>query len=46
LPDAQGKSIVLVDDLYTTGATVHSAAETLKSAGATRIGVLTFSRTI
>ena len=44
--DVEGKSVVLIDDLFTTGATVHSAAETLKTAGATRVGVLTFSITI
>ena len=44
--DVEGKSIVLVDDLYTTGATVHSAAKTLKTASASRVGVLTFSITI
>ncbi len=44
--EVEGKSVVLVDDLFTTGATVHSAAETLKSAGAARVGALTFSITI
>ena len=44
--DAEGKAIVLIDDLYTTGATLNSAAETLKNAGASRVGVLTFSITI
>jgi ComF family protein len=44
--DAQGKSIVLVDDLFTTGATVHNAAQALKAAGAAKVGVLTFSITI
>ena len=44
--DVESKSILLIDDLYTTGATVHSAAETLKSAGAARVGVLTLSITI
>ena len=43
--DIEGKSIVLIDDLYTTGATVHCAAEVLKTAGAARVGVLTFSLT-
>jgi ComF family protein len=43
--DVEGKSVLLIDDLYTTGATLHSAAETLKSAGAARVGVLTFSIT-
>jgi ComF family protein len=45
LSGIDGKSIVLIDDLYTTGATVHSAAQTLKAAGAARICVLTLSIT-
>ena len=44
--DLAGKSVVLIDDLFTTGATVHSAAENLKKAGAARVGVLTLSITI
>ena len=44
--DVEGKTVVLIDDLYTTGATVHSAAEVLKTAGAARVCVLTFSITI
>jgi ComF family protein len=44
--DVEGKSVILVDDLYTTGATVNAAAETLKNAGAVNVAVLTFSITI
>ena len=44
--DVEGKTVVLIDDLYTTGATVHNAAEVLKTAGAARVGVLTFCMTI
>jgi competence protein ComFC len=44
--EVQGKNIVLIDDLYTTGATVNSAASALKNAGAARVGVLTFSITM
>jgi competence protein ComFC len=44
--DIEGKTIILVDDLYTTGATVHWAAEALKQAGALRVGVLTFAVTV
>jgi len=40
------KTIILVDDLLTTGATVESAAATLKMAGAARVAVLTFSVTL
>ncbi|MGN7294795.1 ComF family protein [Rhizobium sp. SAFR-030] len=38
-----GKRVVLVDDVYTTGATVASAARALKRAGATEVTVLTFA---
>jgi len=44
--DVAGKNIVLIDDLFTTGATAHSAAEALKTAGAGKVGVLTFSITV
>jgi len=40
-PEVDGKTIVLVDDLFTTGATVHHAALSLKQAGAARVCVLT-----
>jgi len=38
--------IVLVDDVYTTGATVNAAASALRRAGARRVEVVTFARTI
>ncbi|MDX6510588.1 MAG: hypothetical protein QOE36_92 [Gaiellaceae bacterium] len=38
--------LVLVDDVYTTGATVNAAASALRRAGARRIEVVTFARTI
>jgi predicted amidophosphoribosyltransferase len=37
-------SIVLVDDVYTTGATVSAAAGALRAAGATTVQVVTFAR--
>ncbi|QRM53412.1 ComF family protein [Sinorhizobium sp. BG8] len=39
-----GKRIVLVDDVYTTGATVSSISRVLKRAGAREVVVLTFAR--
>jgi predicted amidophosphoribosyltransferase len=38
--------VCLVDDVYTTGATVNAAASTLRKAGAKRVEVVTFARTI
>lgn len=42
--DTQGKRILLIDDVMTTGATVNECALTLKEAGASLIGVLTVGR--
>ncbi len=39
----QGKSILLVDDIYTTGATVDVCSRLLKENGAENVYVLTFS---
>jgi ComF family protein len=40
----KGQSIVLIDDVYTTGATVKACARVLKKAGAERVDVLTLAR--
>ncbi|EJF77500.1 ComF family protein [Bartonella birtlesii] len=42
----KGRSILLIDDVFTTGATVTAAAATLKRAGARQVDVLTFSRVL
>ena len=39
-----GKSILLIDDLYTTGTTLHHVAYILKQAGATKVSALTLVR--
>ena len=41
--DLKNTSILLVDDLLTTGATVSEAARTLKNAGALEVSVLTLA---
>lgn len=44
--DVFGQRIVLVDDVYTTGATVGAATRILKRAGAVDVTVLTFARAL
>ena len=44
-PRSRGRSILLVDDVVTTGATARVAAEALRDAGAARVDVLCFART-
>ena len=41
----QGKRIVLVDDVMTSGASINAAAQTLKQAGAQYVTALVFART-
>lgn len=42
----QGRRVVLVDDVYTTGATVKAAARALKRAGAAGVDVVTLARVV
>lgn len=44
--EAIGKSVVIVDDVTTTGATLQACAATLRQAGARRLWGLTFAREI
>ena len=39
-------TVVLVDDVYTTGSTVGAAASALRKAGARRVSVVTFARAV
>ena len=42
--EVRGRAIVLVDDVFTTGATARAAAEALRDAGATSVRILTLAR--
>lgn len=41
-----GKSVILVDDVMTTGATIHECAKVLKQSGVRKIYVATIARTV
>jgi ComF family protein len=46
-PDlVRGRTVLLVDDVWTSGATARAVAATLHAAGATSVDVLTFARVI
>ncbi len=44
--DVSGKNILLVDDVFTTGATLNECSKTLKESGAKRVTCLTVASTI
>jgi len=44
--DVRGQGFVLVDDVFTTGATLESAAKTLKAGGAGFVGAITAARVV
>ena len=42
--DVKGKNLLVIDDVFTTGATVNACAQALEHAGARRLAVLTLAR--
>ncbi len=42
----EGKSILLIDDVYTTGATIRECSKVLKKAGAEKVYVFTLARVV
>jgi ComF family protein len=45
-PRVEGKALLLIDDVFTTGATLGEAARALKACGATRVDVLALARVV
>ncbi len=44
LQHIKGKTVMLIDDVYTTGATIYACTQALKKSGVSRVYVLTLSR--
>jgi ComF family protein len=46
IAEIRGRKVLLIDDVFTTGATLDACARALKRAGAARVDVLTVSRVV
>jgi predicted amidophosphoribosyltransferase len=44
--EISGRRVLVVDDVYTTGATVRAVAKALKRGGAGAVDILTFARVL
>jgi predicted amidophosphoribosyltransferase len=42
----KGRSVLLVDDVMTSGATLAAATEALRTAGATNVSIVTLARVV
>jgi predicted amidophosphoribosyltransferase len=42
----EGRTIILIDDVLTTGSTADACARTLKRAGAARVELITWARVV
>ncbi len=45
-PAIQGRTVLLVDDVYTSGATADACAKALKRAGAARVNIICWARVL
>jgi ComF family protein len=44
--DVKGKTVIIVDDVFTTGSTINEAAKTLVAAGAAEVRAITAARSV